>query len=211
MRFSPYRLLGAMVALMAGLVILWQAGLIFGSDNGETSSGGTSLELEPADTSIDTATPPGTSAGLDPGDVAPDFEFSSYQGERLRLSDFRGRPVLVNFWATWCGPCRSEMPAIDEALQRYREDDLAVIAMNRGEPYGRAADWLDDLGLSFTAFGHDPEESVYMRYIEGSVAGLPISYFIDPQGVITEKVLGPLRESDLDFAIERTIEGYEAN
>ena len=197
------RLAGAAVAILIGLVVLWQAGIIFTED--DTGD----LDLEPADTTLETPAVEGFEVGLRPGDVAPNFEFSSLEGERLRLSDFRGRPVLVNFWATWCQPCRTEMPAIDEAMRRYAAEDVAVLAINKGEGAVRARDWLADLGLNFTAFGYDPEEVIYARYYDRGLAGLPISFFVDGRGVITEVVYGPLRDSDLDFALQKTIEGFQ--
>jgi thiol-disulfide isomerase/thioredoxin len=199
---SYARLAGAAIAVVIGIVVLWQAGILF------TSEDTAGLNLEPANASIETPVVQGFTVGLKPGDLAPDFEFSSLEGERLRLSDFRGRPVLVNFWATWCQPCRTEMPAIDEAMRRYAADNVAVLAMNKGESAMQAKDWLSDLGLEFTAFGYDPEEAVYDRYYDRGIAGLPISFFVDGRGVITEVVYGPLRESDLDFALQKTIEGY---
>jgi thiol-disulfide isomerase/thioredoxin len=194
------RLAGAALALAIGVAVLWQAGILFTSD--DTGD----LDLAPADTSLQTPAVEGFDVGLSPGDVAPDFAFSSFEGERLSLSDFRGRPVLINFWATWCQPCRAEMPAIDEAVRRYASDNVAVLAINRGERFGPADEWADELGVVFTAFGYDPEESVYDRY---EARGMPTSFFIDAQGVITEVVVGPLRESDLDFSLQKTIAGYQ--
>ena len=201
MTLSYGRLAGAVVAVMVGLVVLWQAGILFTAD--DTGD----LDLEAASTSIETPAVEGFEVGLRPGNLAPDFEFSSFEGERLRLSDFRGRPVLVNFWATWCQPCRTEMPAIDEAARRYAADNVAVLAINRGERFAPANEWAEELGVDFTAFGYDPDQSVFQRY-EGF--GMPTSFFIDAQGVITEVIAGPLRESDLDFALEKTIAGYSA-
>ena len=202
---SSTRLAGALIAVAIGLLVLWQAGILF------TSEDAGDLNLEPANASIETPAVEGFAVGLKAGDLAPDFEFSSLDGERLRLSDFRGRPVLVNFWATWCQPCRTEMPAIDEAKRRYASDKVAVLAMNKGESATRATGWLADLGLDFTAFGYDPDDAVYNRYYDRGLAGLPISYFIDGRGVITEVVYGPLRESDLDFALQKTIAGFSSD
>lgn len=201
---SYARIAGAAAALLVGLVVLWQAGILFSDeDTGD-------VDVQPAETAIDTPGVEGFEVGLKVGNVAPDFEFSSLEGERHRLSDFRGSPVLINFWATWCRPCRTEMPAIDEAKRRYADDNVVVLAMNAGENATRARNWLADLGLEFTAFGYDPDEAVYNLYYDGGILGLPISFFVDSKGVITEVVYGPLRESDLDFALEKTIAGYEA-
>ena len=198
------RLAGAAVALLIGIVVLWQAGVLFKSD--DTGS----LNLTPAITTIDTPPVDGHTVGLEPGDIAPDFEFSSIDGKRQRLSDYRGQPVLVNFWATWCIPCRTEMPDIQAAEQRYAGDKVAVLAINQGDPYSAISGWVDDLKLHLTAFGYDPKGAVYDRYYNGGVEGLPVSFFVDGKGIITQVVLGPLRDSDLDFAFQKTIAGYGA-
>lgn len=200
------RLLVSAVVVALGILGLWQAGILFSSPE-ENIDG---IDVQPANASIETPTVPGLEVGLQIGRVAPDFEFSTYEGERVRFSDFRGAPVLINFWATWCLPCFTEMPAIDEAKRRYESEGLAVIAMNKGERLGVALDWLEEQGLEFTAFGYDPEESVYRRYTSAGMQGLPISFFLDAEGVITDVVYGPLRESDLGFSIERAIQGYQA-
>ena len=204
MTVSLQRLAGAALTIVIGLAVLWQAGILFSDD--DTGD----LDLQAASTALETPTVDGFEVGLEAGEVAPDFEFSSLAGERFKLSDFRGRPVLINFWATWCQPCRAEMPAIDEAVRRHAGANVAVLAMNKGEQASRAQEWLKDLGLTFAAFGYDPDEAVYDRYYDQGIAGLPISFFVDANGVITEVVYGPLRESDLDFALEKTIAGYEA-
>jgi thiol-disulfide isomerase/thioredoxin len=199
---SYKRLAGAAIVLAIGLVVLWQAGVLSKSDDGG------SLNLTAADTSIDTPPAEGYDIGLEVGDLAPDFEFSSIDGERQRLSDYRGQPVLINFWATWCLPCRSEMPDIQAAEQRYADDNVAVLAINQGDPPSAIQGWVNDLKLQLTAFGYDPKGSVYDRYFNGGVPGLPVSYFVDGTGVITQVVFGPLRDSDLDFALPKTIAGY---
>ena len=200
---SPARLAGAAIALLIVAAVIWQAGLL-GAKNDATNP---NLDLADADTGIETPPVDGFDVGLRPGDIAPDFEFSSFEGERLRLSDFRGRPVMINFWATWCQPCRQEMPAIDEAMRRFSADDVAVLAINRGERFSSANEWANELGVQFTAFGYDPDAAIFKQY-RGT--GMPTSYFIDARGVVTEIIAGPLRDTDLDFALQNAIDGFKA-
>lgn len=201
------RLAGAVVAVVIGLAVLWQAGILFSSNNTSTAP----VSLAAPDTSVDTPAVEGRNVGLKPGDLAPNFEFSSIDGKRLKLSDFRGRAVLVNFWATWCLPCRSEMPDIQAAQDKYSSDKVAVLAINQGESYNAIKGWVDDLHLHLTAFGYDPKNTVYNLYFNGGVQGLPVSYFVDGQGVITKVVLGPLKSSDLDTAFQDAIAGYSSS
>jgi thiol-disulfide isomerase/thioredoxin len=120
--------------------------------------------------------------------LAPDFEVSDIEGKRHRLSDFRGKVVYVNFWATWCTPCIIEMPDIQELLDG-NGDKLVVIGVNRGEPLDRAKSFLRNLpqkdggkGVSFTVDGMDPDDTLYNRY---RGLGMPVSVFIDAQGIVT--------------------------
>ena len=87
------------------------------------------------------------------GKLAPDFEISDFDGTRHRLSDFRGKVVYVTFWASWCGPCKAELPDIEQ-LQADHPDDLVVVAVNRAEPLGRARSFLEDLTVDGPLEGH---------------------------------------------------------
>lgn len=199
------RFVAAVVILAIGVVALWQAGVLFSSEDPVVTDGDTTTHLQPADASIDTPAVGGRKVGLNQGDIAPDFEFSAFDGQRLKLSDFRGRPVFLNFWATWCQPCKRELPDMDELLREYSGQGLAVIAMNNGERFEPARKFMDeDMGVNLTAIGYDPEQDVADRY---AVVGMPTSFFIDANGVITQVVRGELRRVDMVAAIELTIKG----
>ena len=141
---------------------------------------------------LNTAAAPGfeqLDVGPKAGKLAPDFEISDFDGQRHRLSDFRGKTVYVTFWASWCGPCRAELPDIEQ-LQAEHPDDLVVIAVNRAEPLGKARGFLEDLtrsdggtGVSFPVNGIDPDDTLYDKY---RGIGMPVSVFIDSDGVVTQ-------------------------
>ncbi|MDT7944017.1 MAG: TlpA disulfide reductase family protein [Dehalococcoidia bacterium] len=125
----------------------------------------------------------GYSVGPERGQFAPDFEAPTLEGgQKVRLSDFRGRPVYLNFWATWCGPCERELP--DIARLRRSHPDLVVIGINRAEPPERALRFLKNLGLSgssspFTASVADPTDVLFPAY---RGIGMPFSVFLNRQG-----------------------------
>ncbi|HXH20562.1 MAG TPA: TlpA disulfide reductase family protein [Dehalococcoidia bacterium] len=195
--------LGAGAAIVGlALLALWQAGLLF-----DTSDGGDAADaaLEPADASVRTPAVSGYEVGLRPGNLAPDFEFSDFEGRRQRLSDYRGRPVALNFWASWCGPCKAEMPALEAAVRRYEARGLAVIGMNNGESLKTAQRFLNEVKVELSAFGYDPQQAVVRRY---AIDGMPTTYFIDANGVITRVVTGTLNERILQSAIEEAIIGW---
>ena len=122
----------------------------------------------------------GGPVGLDVGEYAPDFEISTPEGERVRLSDLRGRPAVVNFWATWCGSCLTEMPDL-KALQEARGvDNVSILAVNAGETRAQANEFIDFLDAPFV-FALDPGLVVSDAY---GVYGLPLSVFLDAEGVV---------------------------
>lgn len=127
------------------------------------------------------------------GAIAPDFTLTSLSGEEVSLSDFRGQPVLVNFWATWCGPCRLEMPAIQDRYQMH-QPDLVVLAVNLAESAEQVSEFVDELGLTFDPL-LDADGSIFELY---QVLGYPSSYFIDPDGIIQAVHIGFMTEGQLD-------------
>ena len=84
------------------------------------------------------------------GSLAPDFELETLDGERFRLSDLRGHPLILNFWASWCGPCRREMPALVRLADRFRDAGLIVVGVNIEESRGAARGFADEFGIDFS-------------------------------------------------------------
>lgn len=128
------------------------------------------------------------------GSQAPDFALKDLQGRTVRLSDYQGQPVLVNFWATWCVPCRLEMPALEQRYARWQSSGLVILAVDFAEPASDVKSFKDEFGLSFPLL-LDPNGDVQQMY---RVRGYPSSFFVDPDGVIQVVQIGPLTEGQLD-------------
>ena len=208
------RLIRAVVlAVVVGvaLAVLSAIGIV-GREGGGVSESG--VEIENARL-LDTARPESGDfeIGPAPGKLAPDFEVSDFEGDRVKLSDFRGRPVYVNFWATWCIACIAEMPDIYQVLQeRGGTEGLAVISVNRGEPLGRARSFLEGIqrkdggeGVSFTVDALDPDDTLYRAY---RGLGMPVSVFIDRAGVVTKVFNGQMRLADMQAAVTEAERGW---
>ena len=193
------------------VLALWQAGVLFRSPNetiATTDEAGqtTVIDIRAADAAVEAPNPDGLEVGVAEGKLAPDFEVSSLTGERVRLSDFRGQAVFLNFWASWCGPCRAEMPDIQALLEDLEVDGFVVFAVNNGEPFGPAKSFVDDLELDFTEFGLDPSQQVIGKY---RIVSMPTSIFIDANGVIT-KIHGGQATAGQMLEFARTALGQDA-
>jgi peroxiredoxin len=127
------------------------------------------------------------------GSPAPDFEFIQLNGTRASLKDFRGQPVLINFWATWCAPCELEMPAF-QSRYTSSEGSFTILAVNYAEPEERIQQYVDRLGLTFPIV-LDPDSKVQRLY---NVRGYPTSLLVDADGVIRVYHIGLMSESQLD-------------
>jgi len=121
------------------------------------------------------------------GHLAPDFVLRTLDGRDVRLSDYRGHVVFLNFWATWCGPCKVEMPAMEQLYRDYRQKGFVILAVS-SDPEGATVTkpFRDSLGLSFP-IAHDPEMVVSRMY---GVRTLPITFLVNRDGVITHQIFG---------------------
>jgi len=115
-------------------------------------------------------------AGL--GDDAPAFSLPSLSGKKRDLQDFRGKVILLNFWATWCVPCREELPELEKMQQQFRTKGFEVIGINLDKKPKSAEKYVQDFALSYTIL-HDPEAEVMQQY---PGRAMPISYLIDRSG-----------------------------
>ncbi|MDQ7011882.1 MAG: TlpA disulfide reductase family protein [Mariprofundaceae bacterium] len=133
---------------------------------------------------------------------APDFTLTDMDGERHQLSDYRGEVVLIHFWATWCLPCRAEMPAIHRLSRTFDGKGLKVLCVNVDRGNRQAVeDFMQDIGLHFHTL-LDPQGEVRGRY---EVFALPTSYIIGRDGKIIGRAIG---ERNWDGAKSRALIGY---
>jgi peroxiredoxin len=125
------------------------------------------------------------------GQPAPDFALLDRSGNVVRLSDFLGKTVVLNFWASWCPPCRAEMPDFLEVYeQRLPQDDFVILAVDKlvEDTKGAVDGFVQEFGLTFP-IAFDASDEVFQRY---GVRGLPSTFFIDRNGVLRSKNLGPI-------------------
>jgi peroxiredoxin len=118
---------------------------------------------------------------------AKDFSVPSPDGKPVKLADYRGKVVFLNFWATWCPPCREEMPAMERLYQRYRDKGLVVIGISVDSDAVAVPPFLKKNGLTFP-IGHDPKMSLADVY---GVRALPSSFLIDRKGGLAALAIGP--------------------
>lgn len=132
------------------------------------------------------AQPPTLEVAPRVGALAPDFTVPALEGGEVSLSGYRGRPVLLNFWATWCGPCRAEMPHFQTVYEEAEGKGLALLAINLGEDRARVQSFVRGQKLTFTV-GLDLDTAVAGAYRVGPI---PTSFFIDREGVIRQIAIG---------------------
>ena len=117
---------------------------------------------------------------------APDFQLESLDGQVVSLSGLRGSPVMLNFWATWCPPCRSEMPFIQQIYEEWSDEGLVLLAINIGESSGTVQDFMRSNNISMPVL-LDTSREVAQRY---GITGIPATFFIDKDGIIQNRVVG---------------------
>ena len=133
------------------------------------------------------ATPIQERGGVRVGVPAPNFQLYDLRGRLVTLSDYRGRVVLLNFWATWCGPCRVEMPAMEDLYREFNRRDFEILAVSTDQQ-GAAVTrpFSEEMGLTFPIL-HDSDFRVGVAY---GARTLPMTFLVNRQGVITHRIFG---------------------
>ena len=177
---------------LLGLIIGF---LIFGSRLGNTP------------TQLNTEQPLNIVGAVQVGQEAPDFTLVNVDGEQITLSELHGRPVIINFWATWCAPCRYEMPELQQVFEAYAEDNLELLAINREERTEEVNLYFDELaaeeGIDFTFPSLlDDKGEVTQSY---GVFNMPTTFFIDAGGTVTAVHFGPLNRFQIEEYLKETL------
>jgi cytochrome c biogenesis protein CcmG/thiol:disulfide interchange protein DsbE len=132
-----------------------------------------------------------------PGDDAPDFTMTTFDGQEVSLSDYEGRIVVLNFWGSWCGPCRAEAPDLQDIYTQY-EGDVVVFGVNWLDIEDEALAFMEEFGITYPN-APDIGEKVASRY---NIEGAPETFVINREGVIAETYLGMVDYSILNEAIQ---------
>ena len=131
-------------------------------------------------------------------EMAPDFTLADMDGNSHKLSDYRGKPVIINFWATWCPPCREEMPSMERAWNKIKEQNIAMLAINVGEDEDTIFTFMADYPASFTIL-LDTSGTMIDQW---PVQGLPTTFVVSPDGRLVYRAIGG-REWDDEKLLEQ--------
>ncbi len=171
-------LIGAVACMVAAFLIVWSAGL-------------------PERAAYTGFVADGERYAPELNALAPLFEAQTLEGQTLGLADLRGKVVLINFWATWCEPCKAEMPDLQAVYEAYQSRGLVILGVNLDEGQADIRRWVGTLGLTFDIMLDERQQIAALYQLRGQ----PSSYLVAPSGVITQVYYGPTTRQALEAAI----------
>ena len=186
---KTYRILKMLIWILVFAVVIVGAYVLYNNLSGQVDLD--SLVTEAAEETAATNAPR----------FAPDFTVYDAEGNSYKLSDFRGKPVLLNFWASWCGPCKMEMPDFEKAYQTYGEDiHFVIVNLTDGaqETVESASAFIAEQGYTFPVY-YDTAIDAAMQY---GVSAIPVSYFLDAEGCFVTWAQGALSADRLQKGID---------
>ncbi len=133
--------------------------------------------------------------------MAPDFQLTTLTGQSVKLSDLRGKVVVLNFWASWCVPCKDEQPALDALAKTYNGRGVAFVGINIQDNQRDANGFVQQFGITYPV-ASDPSGAVYINY---GVVGVPETYVVTRDGRIGRKLVGPVDPIDLSTTLEEQL------
>ena len=203
---KTYKTLKLLIWILAFAVVIVGAYVLYNRLSSEISVGGIATVAQETKAPEATENPGETAAETEEkGSEAPDFTVYDLEGNAYKLSDFRGKPVLLNFWASWCGPCQMEMPDFQKFYETHGDKvNFVIVNLTDGqqETVESASAFIAEKGYTFPVY-YDTEQNAAQTY---GVNSVPVTYFIDAEGYGIARAMGAIDENQLQGGINRILE-----
>lgn len=135
--------------------------------------------------------------------AAPDFEFTTFEGETMRLSDLRGNVVVLNFWASWCTPCAAEAPELEATWQAYKDRNVVFLGVAYADNGPRSLEFMDRYGLTYM---NAPDLGTRISEVYG-IRGVPETFIIDPNGNVAQFIYANVNQKQLTKILDQVLAG----